>query len=654
MKKRDAVDEPRSEEQEENDVSATAHAKADRYAAIKAAEHIKNDIYNTNIVANRYGFFFDYKNFLLNHVTYPGLIHNMSKKISDKAFKGCSLFAAKVTRTRIDGDAHKNKLEEEVIADSFTSKPSKDYFKVHARIISNLPELIFMEGIDVGIAYKTYGKYRYKVYIEAIDGTVREMERLYGEGLSLIKNLEHDLIIASKPILDSERIIDSNPHIDNIRENEPERLTKGYYITDEDIFDDSLANFLPFTEQFITSRLEYLKNLLLVIYTANIVYKKDVVHKRMLDINKIIENIRLSISPGTGNPDGVKAFIDTIRSALERLKELDVGFKPSYNAEHGDDIYPNSAKYIKDEHTFINSFDVERNKKVGFQYFDLIDDGVGLARVSKEYISTAYEGYQHLANIVLPYDTKVSTLDIRGNLGLVERSQILFSYNALDVILSSANSPNYENMAFGGIAHALDSNSSAAEVSVDLIYRLLSDTSFLSNQNITVQLAYTGEDSKPAEAGRLSLQVSKLQERILQRRLEVGILNTAKRIYNKEISAYYSRLIKYKMSPGDFSFIKPSDIGPDILDSSLLKVKYETASKMYGITFSKKQDDTYNLNSVILLEQSEMSPLLEYLCELKRYTNSSIGLLEPVFPAVPTLNKFFIKSAVATAVRTAK
>ena len=650
MKRKTVVDEPK--ENKTNPVAKTGNlsilakqdARVGYFSNIPAIQKIKNDVYNTSLEVNRFGFFFDFKNFLLKNVSYPGLLDNISSEISSQVIKNSKIGSIKIVRIRSDALVKSHTVEEELVAYvPNLDTADKDHFKVHIKTISSLPDLLFITGTDAGTAYKTYGKYKYKVYFEIMDGSILEIQKLYQKLIDLTKDLEDSLVIASKPVLYIDKINDQNPHIDSSLENYTQNITKGYYLPDEDVFDETLGEIYAFTEKEITKKINFFGEVLKVLYTAN--NTKDttgIIEK----INNIKKNIKNSISPRTGNPDGLRSFISLIRQSMDKLKSLDIGFIPSSHIESGVLLYPNFSKYIREEHEFSSVFDADKEKKVGFDYFDYSSDDPGLLQVPYVNIDTGLSGYQRLRNLVLPLNDTVARLDIKNNLGIADKDDLVLCFNGLDIMLSSAGTGGYENiLSTKSSLNYLGSISQKSDIAKELIYKILSDFSILSDMNISVDI--DSSDGKPFNdlINRPNQNLLNAYKRIISRNLTIGLINTAERKNNSNASAYYSRLMQYAGKQEKYPFIDISNIEKDISNSSLLKIKSETASHINAIIFKKDSSGVYNLNEQIIINQDEMDPGLDYLCSLERYTNEQLGLTQPFFNNIASLNKYVIRLA---------
>lgn len=618
-----------------------------------ASTLIKNDIYNTSIMSTRYGFFFDLASFLHRNAKYPSLLRNKVPSIVVDSIKNSKIIALKVIRFRADVGKFKNK-EEEVVADIPNIRESdKDFFKAHIRSVSSMPEILLITGSDPSLFYKTRGKYKYKIYVEIKDGSIQTLQNLYQECSDLILQCERDLIDASRPIIVAKMQEDLNPHIDSVLEFSSLSINNGYYDVAEDVFDESLSNHPSFSAAEINRRLSLYENLLMLFLTANDIEEETSFSEKEAYARKIKNTIKVAISPGSGNPEGLRLFISTLRDSLETLKNLDVGFTPGVISNGGRLETPNYFNVIKEEYTFDTLIDADGQKNIGFEYFDQIEDQPGFIKISDAALDKNLLGYQKLKNLIFPVAGSIAKLNVLHNFGLSEREQITLCFNGIDVALSTAGHPEFESIVSSGeIGVNYSSISSDSQTYKNIILKILADSNVLSRRNISIDVVDTAgagitDASTSISSVNLQIDTDAIDnfKKVISKNITVGILNTAERANNSDVSSHYYRITQYIKQKDLYPFIDLTNVGQILAESSTMKIQSETACLARAIMFKKEKDGTYNLKNPQRLSISDTDPSLEYLCILERYSNPKIGLKSSHFQLIPTLNSYFVKQA---------
>lgn len=552
----------------------------------------------------KFGFFFDYRRYIVEHTLFQELVK--TNEFSTEYVANSKLLHFELFRERTDlFDKYKNiepvLLAEKISDNSSTFYHTKEKTVVKQSEIASLNGLVFFHGVDTSVNDLTYGKYKYFVKLKIVDGAYKTLEDIRA---TLLQNLQ---------TLIEYQGISSIPEIQNILFG----TKTGNYIVEENRFNKNLSSYIPdLTDIFL-----YMNRVINLLSGRTI-----------QGINKALE---FSCFPITGNPDGVQQSIDISNLLIESINTI-LQKKGNVSAFSQSGILkaPSAIQILDIKNSFSSVYNAGQYDSIGFRY------NQGSLSQPQNYSFTTLRpenldmsgslfNTQKLKQIVLPSKTNVPI-----NLDLPNKNLDDLDYTVLDSTLSSFGQPDFDSK-ISDLANISDFKILAQkDKKQSLNFNSLNSFDFLEKNNITIidpvikNIVDPCDLEKDSKNSIVKLKNTKINKIVTTSLLNGGFILDKTKKSSYQIKIENTKIIDPKFSSGNINL------------ASEYNIIEGTQADIFYILF-KSVNGIYKLKEVVKAKPS--IPLnIEYLCVLQKISNSITG--KTAYEDVPIFNDVFIYS----------
>jgi len=597
-------------------------------------------IISGNII--RFGFFFDFLNFLRENSIYGNLIDSNDTQIRETFLNNARILEAKFIRYK-EGEEEK----EEIVCSSINNNETFD--TLYYKFITDYEDLLFLHGFDYKISTMAAGKYKYRFNIKIEDPAFLILSDINKQINKYNLVLTNYLNLASLPIIDSQIILDENPHIDSLGENYIGKIKTGFYLKKQNRFTKELNNFIEIND------LNEIVSYFIRIYKVFI--KSDV----SLNIDSLEKAIKNSILPDTGNPEGVMSLINNFKKISNNINEIislkssNIGKQLSPTITNNENIneIPDFLKLLNLDIKF-DTFIADSSVPNGFgkTYFnaDTLQKS-GLSEIRIENIENSNFN-QFLKSLTFANKKTNSIVEIDFSKILQDpiiknSKQLEYAiYASIDFLLNS-----YGKEFFLSVLNYFQQNS--IQTVQETFIRLFSVINILNENNITSDsteklLANLLTNSRFAPLLEQADEVEKIKvitkfyDSLLLYKLGIGIINNFKIINEKTL--FENKIEFYNKENSSPIFVSPDSsefADAKLIKTSKFKIVAETVTEIYRVTF-EKNNEKYLLKNPIFEKVNANIRQGEHLCFLKPYINREAFLDSPVYEKINIHNNYFI------------
>jgi hypothetical protein len=599
----------------------------------------------------RYGFFFDYKNYMLDNAAFSDIIKASSQEIKDKFYEESKILDVKIYRIRDNLFKHRLTGETPVNFSTFNDRSGDTSTKllsqglldeaepvlIEEKIKKNqfgyLDGLEFFSGVDKSIGDITKGKYKYKTTMKLLDGsyyTVHRLKERLIENLSFLKEYYN---LSKIPELITRSFID-NPHIDSPLEYSSLSVKKGYYNPTENRFNDGLSDKNDELQNIVN---DY-KEIYLTIVNSDSKFENEKIQNNKQEANEIASTMINLIKPNFGNPSGVLKVINMYESLIEKINYLLNSKGSSISIKKQDGTLERSfIKSLDLEEVFDNFiFEADSAKNFGLNYFSRQPlQNYGLGEFNRGYLEDLTFN-KKLTYIILPDNVRFYRINITDKDAKLSNETGDKVYNALENILVSFNEENFKNI------------SSSTQAIKNLVNNDVAETNSIFNN---LKINGINLDNKkllniPFSTTNKSEQEIKSKQRILNSyknnnfsKISNSLNNIKQNFKNKKTFSDNVTLVS-KYIPFNLTEYKDTNLEK----TSRFKIKEQTTKKIYYISF-QKQYGRFLLKDPVYLPLNSASTNEKFLCLLGDQNLEDQEISQNFFPfssKIPVFNDYFI------------
>jgi len=601
----------------------------------------------------RYGFFFDYKNYILENSAFSTMINVSSNDIKNEFFSQSRIIDIKIYRIKESLYRHKLTENKNVGFSNFIDR-SGDYstkllsqafygeneqvteeIKVKRNNFEYLNGLEFFSGIDKSCNDLTAGTYKYKVILKIIDGSYFVVVKLKERLLENLTYLKQYYNLSKLPEIYFKEMRSHDPHINSQAEFSSLNIKSGNYIISENRFNENLNSKL---QDLINITDDYEKVYLIIANSdPNITIEK--VQANVAAAKEAKASMLNSIKPGFGNPDGVLNTIKLHETLIEKINYLLQSKASSYTVKNEDGSLARSfVKTLELEEIFDNFiFNADLPKNFGLNYFSAPPlSNFGLGEFNRGYIEDLTFN-KKLIYLYLPDNKNYFRINITDKDGKLNNESGDKLYNSIENILSSYSENNIKNLL--SRTQAIKSLTANKVEEANSIFNNL----FSNNINLdfskasSVPLRTTNKLEALQKSREITLNL--FQNRNFSK--ISNLLNNSKTETLKNKEAFFENVNNLaKTLP-----INTLDYANTNLEkTSKFKIREKTIKKIYIIDF-KKQYGKFLLKDPIYIPLNEATDNGKFLCLLSDQNTSDAEVnqnLFPFSPEIPIFNEYFI------------